>query len=49
MASTLCFREGVEPKSLDIELLQQTLQGQGVNLGSELKILYEKHKKGPYV
>ena len=49
MASTLCFREGVEPKSLDIELLQQTLQGQGVNLGSELKILYEKDKKGPYV
>jgi len=48
-AAALCFREGVEPKSLNIELLQQTLRSQGVNLGSELKILHDKDKKGPYV
>jgi hypothetical protein len=48
-AAALCVREGTQPTSLDIELLQQTLLGQGVNLGSELKVMYDKGKRGTYV
>ncbi len=47
MAAALCFLDSVEPKYMDIELLQQTLHGPCVHPDRELKIIFDQDMKEP--